>query len=262
MVCPCVCSQKDQDNTFFDGRNPAITNCRMDTYNGRSINRLDGAPFTKPPPIPSDPPIAGRLCTKGEIAIWLNASSKPEPTVPMILSSDNCQPLSGKSLDGCKPGFASWTKSSDVLLKSTDPVVRQDLTGFETGKPTPTPATYHAMACCAGYFCPENLACMIRERPNDVLLTSHFPTSYCIKQIFLLSVEEFQGFCWSDKKPHLVSSAAAGPRTFGVRLVCLSAGNMTTVCSEVQLLTELSTSSSCSLRFPPFLIVGALLLPA
>jgi hypothetical protein len=143
------CSQQNYKDTFeFGDGDPSPPGCHATrTIIGGTINRLDGAPEDR------TGQKAGRLCTKKKLELFFIRTNPAAPPK----RSDNCDP-NNLALFGCLPGYASWTINPTSIGSEVEPP-RGDLTD------NPTADDLGLMACCEGFFCPENLACMIREYP-------------------------------------------------------------------------------------------------
>lgn len=91
-----------------------------------------------------------RLCTKAEVMLYLQTLGQ-SPVGP----TRNCQEYPGRRLKGCYPGFASFTIQDPSPM---DFHQERDVP-WRTDRDRPI----DQLACCPGFFCPEGLACMIRE---------------------------------------------------------------------------------------------------
>jgi hypothetical protein len=96
-------------------------------------------------------PIAGhladRLCSEGELRAYFSTDPRKSPPENVNCNADTYAVA-------CNPGFASSLDSAAATQNYTvPPKYPQDI-----------PRRFDDYApCCAGFFCPKGLACMIRE---------------------------------------------------------------------------------------------------
>ena len=96
--------------------------------------------------------VGSRLCTEAEIRVYLSSFFGGNGGL-QTETNRNCNLTSWVS--GCEPGWACSIGSMKGF-------------SFQNSTKAIPPRTSDCKPCCAGFFCPQGLTCMIRKRLNFI----------------------------------------------------------------------------------------------
>lgn len=114
-----------------------------------------------------------RICTAAEVRIYFNGLlGGAKRATNYLKPNKNCNLSSWMS--GCEPGWACRT-AKDVKVDLKD------------DKNVPV-RTQQCAPCCAGFFCPRGITCMIRKLQNISKLSRIFSFFYRLLMLFYLTL--------------------------------------------------------------------------